>query len=377
LVPDGYVPRRPLASLPEEFESGLVNLTGRTVLVMVPPDDIPMVRPALEELKLIPIPASDAADIIARPRRPTHAIVAPELPGALDVVRNLAAPSAGVLVLAILPSGQSESAALRAGAAATLGRPLDPADVSAHLQRFQRYADLVTSKRELFERGEANIGVGAVARVASAVGHEIRNPLAAVRMNVACLRARTMTAKDRDAALADTEHALERIESTLAALSKLARGQKPECGLLELARIARDAIAEVPNARGVPIEVDADPSTRGLANEVLLRQVIVNLVSNALDAMSGSVPGGQSPRVIVRVYSTPGEARISVRDWGPGIPRALRDRLFEPFFTTKGDKGSGLGLAISHQAVGSMGGALTLAADSTTGACFRVRLRRE
>jgi C4-dicarboxylate-specific signal transduction histidine kinase len=76
----------------------------------------------------------------------------------------------------------------------------------------------------------------------------------------------------------------------------------------------------------------------------------------------------------VRVYSASGEARISVRDNGPGVPAALRQRIFEPFFTTKGERGTGLGLVLVRHAVSRMGGTLSLG-PSEHGAVFRIRLR--
>src|SRR6185436_11877458 len=150
----------------------------------------------------------------------------------------------------------------------------------------------------------------------------------------------------------------------------LVRGEKPLIHRVELREIAREALAAIPERRGLRIDLDGAEAVYGRASRGLLQQVIVNLVTNALDAVTGNA----DPRVLVRVYETAGEARVSVRDNGPGIPAALRDRVFEPFFSTKGTKGTGLGLAISRQAVASMGGALTLSSETGLGACFRIRL---
>jgi C4-dicarboxylate-specific signal transduction histidine kinase len=81
-----------------------------------------------------------------------------------------------------------------------------------------------------------------------------------------------------------------------------------------------------------------------------------------------------NPQILVRIYRAGLEARISIRDNGPGVPRELRQRIFEPFFTTKGERGTGLGLVLVHHAVGRMGGAVTLG-PTQVGAVFRVRLR--
>lgn len=85
-----------------------------------------------------------------------------------------------------------------------------------------------------------------------------------------------------------------------------------------------------------------------------LQQVILNLVGNAVDAVS---PDGG--RIVVRAEMTGGKTTISVADNGPGIPRHMRDRLFEPFYTTKAEgKGTGLGLWICSKIMLEMGGKL-------------------
>jgi len=96
----------------------------------------------------------------------------------------------------------------------------------------------------------------------------------------------------------------------------------------------------------------------------------VNLLQNAIDATADC----PNPQILVRVYRAALEARISIRDNGPGVPKELQQRIFEPFFTTKGERGTGLGLVLAHHAVERMGGAVTLG-PTRTGAVFRVRLR--
>jgi C4-dicarboxylate-specific signal transduction histidine kinase len=80
------------------------------------------------------------------------------------------------------------------------------------------------------------------------------------------------------------------------------------------------------------------------------------------------------PQGTVRVYRWSGEARISVRDNGPGVKQELRSHIFEPFFSTKAEESVGGGLALCRELVARMGGALTLASGED-GACFRIHLR--
>lgn len=100
-------------------------------------------------------------------------------------------------------------------------------------------------------------------------------------------------------------------------------------------------------------------------------QVILNLLSNALDA----VPRGDG-RIRVTTTLEPDErrARIVVRDNGPGIPPDQRERVFEPFYSTKGHSGTGLGLAVARKVVTELGGLITLECPPEGGCEFVIRL---
>ena len=100
-----------------------------------------------------------------------------------------------------------------------------------------------------------------------------------------------------------------------------------------------------------------------------MTQVLVNLLLNAADAMSGK---GQ---VAITCESAAGRVRIAVSDEGPGIGRELRRKVFDPFFTTKPPgQGTGLGLSISRAIVESYSGTLELDPEVSTGARFVIDL---
>jgi signal transduction histidine kinase len=109
-----------------------------------------------------------------------------------------------------------------------------------------------------------------------------------------------------------------------------------------------------------------------LGDRVQLQQVVLNLVSNACEAMEGH-SGSEKSLNVTTVHGNDGTAQIVISDRGPGIPRDQLDRIFEPFFTTK-ESGLGLGLSICRTIARAHGGTLAAENDSAVGARFRLVL---
>ena len=148
---------------------------------------------------------------------------------------------------------------------------------------------------------------------------------------------------------------------------KLAAGDPPsgscDMGLVDLAAI----VAQVPQLsrprwselvdRGVPFEIVVDaepvPPVRGSAPEI--RELLVNLVFNAIDAMREC--GG---RLVLQVREVRGQVSVAVIDQGKGIPVSVRPHIFEPFYTTKGKHGTGLGLSMCWRIAQKHGGVLEI-----------------
>jgi signal transduction histidine kinase len=137
------------------------------------------------------------------------------------------------------------------------------------------------------------------------------------------------------------------------------------------------AVAAALNAVGgqrpghVTIDADLDPAAPAVPCDAhRLERVVVNLVRNAIDALSDRKTG----HILVRTRPRDGGgAAIAVQDDGPGIPPEVQPRLFEPFFTTK-RKGSGLGLSICRQIVGELGGEILLDSSPGGGTTFTIVL---
>jgi len=123
-------------------------------------------------------------------------------------------------------------------------------------------------------------------------------------------------------------------------------------------------------SQGAVLEVQEETGPREvLADADMVRQVIVNLIINALQAIEG-LPDG---RVVLSAGLRDGQAACSVRDNGPGVPADRAEAVFRPFMTTK-PRGTGLGLATSRRLVELQGGRLWTENPGAPGACFTFTL---
>ena len=208
----------------------------------------------------------------------------------------------------------------------------------------------------------------ALAQLAATVAHEVRNPLSVISGTVELMRERgrgRLTERDTTA-LADVLGEVDRLRKLTDDFLDLS-SERPLAGrALEVAVLLDDAARAGRAATGLDIEVRARPGLHVQGDVGRLRQVFLNLVSNAAHAGATQV----------RFQAVADSARIwlEVVDDGPGIPEAIRHRLFEPFVTTR-DDGNGLGLAVSRRIVERHGGSLALLATGR-GATFCIELPR-
>jgi signal transduction histidine kinase len=358
----------------DETDSKVFKIFESAVLVLASSGED--LEPAFEELTVAGfsvIFVQAAARVEQLAFLPRFAVIETALPGALDVLRSVNGAESVMQVLALLGPHEAEGEALAAGALVTLRRPLTVENVLLCMRRFRAHDELQRQSRHVFDPDRGGVPATILETVLATIGHEIQNPLAAALASVECLRepelARRLGEDERVAAVDDVAIALRRIRDVMGAVTSLVRGTAPELARLSLWDCAERAVGAA-RAASVRIELLGDSGVFGFANAALLEQVIVNLLLNAVDATRDT----PNAHILVRVYRAAREARISVRDNGPGVPLALRQRIFEPFFTTKGERGTGLGLVLVHHAVGRMGGTVTLA-PTQSGAVFRVRLR--
>jgi len=211
------------------------------------------------------------------------------------------------------------------------------------------------------------------------IAHELNQPLGAIMANV---EAAQLIANYSDPDLSeikkiladirrDDERASEVIGRLRDLLKKAPFAPKP----IDLNDVARDTLRFL-SALAVGREVGltdqiSDASFPIKGDPILLQQVIMNLIVNAMDAMSG-IPRAQR-RVTVSTARDGNSADVSVSDVGPGIRPEKLNEVFEPFFTTK-PQGMGMGLSIARSIVEAHGGQLLAGNNAVGGATFQIRL---
>jgi PAS domain S-box-containing protein len=224
--------------------------------------------------------------------------------------------------------------------------------------------------------------------LAAGVAHEVNNPLAFVRANLAHLgelagQLPKLVAPDASHApgellemgdvVAESIEGLDRIARIVESLLHFARSPREDRRAVSLVRVAEEALRFAALHRGQPLRVETDFSADlppVEASEDRLVQVVLNLLLNARHTLAAQPDGW------IRVEaSAEGRAVVlRVRDNGPGVPDEIRERIFDPFFTTRRPgEGTGLGLSIAFDIVREHDGTLELEGRGP-GACFALRL---
>jgi signal transduction histidine kinase len=214
------------------------------------------------------------------------------------------------------------------------------------------------------------IGLINLGTLAGGLAHELSTPLTWVSVELESLAADPLAASVKEKVLA-ARAGTSRMREVLIAMRQGARfagGELREVMLSQEVDLALTLVAQRMRASGVTLSREYSPDVPLVSCQpTMLGQVLVNLLINALDAMTGQ----NEARLTVRVRTEPGYAYVEVEDSGPGIPEELRTRIFEPFFSTKGEAGNGLGLWISSEIARMHGGELEALAGAD-GALFRL-----
>lgn len=215
---------------------------------------------------------------------------------------------------------------------------------------------------------------------ASRVAHDIRSPLAAVRLALQTVERDPAVAERLGPVLARGDRALDRVVRLVDGLLDFARaGARPQPGAsADVRAVIDDLVTEMRSdaeAAGIELRADAPaPGPRVACSEGVLTSALANLMRNALKYVANS----PVRRVTVRVRERGSRVRCEVEDTGPGLPDALRGRVFEPYVRASGltQPGLGLGLATVKRLCEAHGGAVGESPPPGGGSLFWFELPR-
>ncbi len=250
----------------------------------------------------------------------------------------------------------------------------DRAALQDRLMELERTtADLTTAQEQLIRSAR----LAAVGRLSAGVAHEIGNPLAAIRGLLDLMETGELDPEEDKEFVGRLQRETERIHHTIRDLLDFSRNEPPQEGRIEssadLSEVVSDTVKLIDRQsrfRDIDLVLTLDdglPRVRG--DHERLRQLLLNLLFNAADALGGK------GRIEVRASSCNGVVRLTVEDDGPGIDGEIIGQVFDPFVTTKAPgQGTGLGLAVCHTIVELLGGTIEATNREQGGAAFEVRL---
>ena len=231
--------------------------------------------------------------------------------------------------------------------------------------------ELVRRLEKLEQEARKNEKLKAVSTLAAGLCHELRNPLQTIRTHAEFLPERYDDPEFRKRCTKVMQLEIGRIDEFLKQLMEFAKPKQAAFRQVEPHKILDSTLDLLSNEfMKRRVKLDKDYQANGLRLEAdpdQLRQVVLNLIMNALEAL------GQNGRVTVRTGRENGWFTLKISDTGPGISPEILPRLFEPFITTKPD-GNGLGLSIVHSIVREHRGTISVQSQQEQGTIFVVKI---
>ena len=214
--------------------------------------------------------------------------------------------------------------------------------------------------------------LAAVGKLAARVAHEVNNPLAIIKTGIRIIRNQSQADDPMKDNLQEIEEEIGRIARIIRELLDVSR-PSPTREIVQVNRVVQSLerlLEQSLREKQITLSVALDPALPPVRmSSDQLKQVILNMVRNAEDAM----PGGG--RLSIRTACQEGRVELSIADTGCGIPEEHLRHVFDPFFTTKAkEQGMGLGLWVSYGVIQAANGTIVVESDFGKGSTFRVSL---
>ncbi len=250
----------------------------------------------------------------------------------------------------------------------------DRVALQERLEALERTTTELTAAQEQLIRSAR---LAAVGRLSAGVAHEIGNPLAAIQGLLELMQTGDLDPEEEREFVGRIQRETERIHHTIRDLLDFSRSEPGRDDRVESSADLGDVVSDTVKLvdrqarfRDIELTLSLDeslPRVRG--DHERLRQLLLNLLFNAADALGGK------GRMQVCASNGGGVVRLTVQDNGPGIDEAILDQVFDPFVTTKAPgQGTGLGLAVSYTIVEQLGGSIHAGNRAEGGAVFEVSL---
>ena len=237
----------------------------------------------------------------------------------------------------------------------------------------------ITERKLAQARAARSDKLRALGELAAGVAHNLNNSLTVIQGRAQLLLMRSSTADEGNKkSLGVITQAVGDCSQTLRRLLDFSRRESTRHPMpVDLSELISSSIeiarpkwqAESTNRTGtIEVRIDASAPAFTLGDSAELREVVLNMIFNAVDAM----PEGGTIEAGTRVEGK--TARFWVADTGAGMPAEVMARIFEPFYTTKGERGTGLGLSASHGIIENHGGDINVTSEAEKGTRFEVIL---
>ena len=261
---------------------------------------------------------------------------------------------------------------------------LFPIEISATLLQLGGHKYILAIDRDLTARKEAEEKMQRaeqlkmVGELAAGLAHEIKNPLAGIKVSIEVLSNEPYMPEEDRGVLVKVIDEIRRIESLIQGLLSFARPPRPrfaETNVNEVLSgvsglVLQDQSRTPGSSRTIAVVKDFDSRLPMItADPMQLKQVFMNLILNAVDAMQDG--GTLTMKTLFDAAAQ--VVLVEISDTGKGISAAVMDKIFHPFFTTK-PKGTGLGLAISKRLIEDHGGKISIEKNASGGVTFKISL---